>query len=101
MRWVSVLRAAYRSLVTVAVCSRRPLLTDQLVLSGLWFHSHCGPSVVPANVSVPVSGLTVRGGRGHVRVRVRAPQAPLTVCSTGQPSDVQVIGASAGTRPPG
>ena len=64
MRWVSVLRARYRSFVTVAVCSRRPLFTDHLLLSGLWFHSYCGPSVVPENVSVPVSGLTGRVGSG-------------------------------------
>jgi hypothetical protein len=64
MRWVRVLRAEYRSFVTVAVCSRSPLFTEYLLVSGSWFHSHCGPSVVPANVSEPISGLTVLGGVG-------------------------------------
>src|SRR5689334_16606829 len=65
IRWVSVLRALYRSLVTVAVESFKPLLTLYFVVSGLWFHSHCGPSAVPANVSTPVIGLTWRGGGGR------------------------------------
>ncbi|GAA1521811.1 hypothetical protein GCM10009677_63530 [Sphaerisporangium rubeum] len=63
MRCVNVLRAVYRSLVTVAVCRRKPLFTENFVVSGLWFHSHCGPRVVPENVSVPVSGFTGRHGR--------------------------------------
>src|SRR5689334_22294178 len=100
MRWVRVLRAAYRSLVTVAVCRRRPLPDDHFVLSGLWFHSRCGPGAAVVNVSAPIIGLTVFVvvifGAGY-----DAPQPPLTVCTTGQPSEVQVIGARTGTRPPG
>src|SRR5689334_492673 len=96
MRWLSVLRAAYRSLVTVAVCSRSPLPTENLVVSGLWFHSHSGPKVV--NVSLPVGAFTLRCAKGY---GYAVPQAPLTVCNCGQPSAVHVIGARTGTRPPG
>jgi hypothetical protein len=64
MRWVRVLRAAYRSLVTVAVCRVRPLFTAYRLVSGSWFHSHCGPRAVPAKVSEPMSGFTGRAGSG-------------------------------------
>src|SRR3954471_14338918 len=101
MRWLNVFRALYRSVVTVAVCRVRPLPADHLVLSGLWFHSHCGPSVLPVKLSVPVGTATWTGGMGTFGYRYELPQAPLTVCSCGQPSAVQVIGANTGTRPPG
>src|SRR6478735_6713425 len=97
IRWVSVLRAEYRSLVTVAVCNRSPLPTEYLVVSGLWFHSHSGPRTV--KVSLPVGGFMLRGGCGTLGYAYELPQAPLTVWRTGQPSDVHVTGARTGTRP--
>ena len=100
IRRVRVLRAEYRSPVTVAVCSFSPLPDDHLVVSGLWFHSHCGPSVDVVNASVPIIDATVLEvvmfGLGYV-----APQAPLTVVIVGQLSELQVIGARTGIRPPG
>src|SRR5436305_10504300 len=101
MRWVNVFRAWYRSLVMVAVCSFSPPAADHRVLSGLWFHSHSGPNAGPVNVSVPVGGLACCGGRGTFGYGYELPQVLLTVLSVGQPSEVQVIGASTGTRPPG
>src|SRR3954447_11872737 len=101
MRCVSVLRAEYRSVVTVAVDSFSPLPTLNFVVSGLWFHSHCGPSALPVKVSVPIIGVTARGGVGTTGFGYEVPQAPLTVCTVGQPSADHVMGASAGTRPPG
>ena len=59
MRWVTVLRAAYKSLVTVAVESRSPLPTLNRLVSGLWFHSQRWPSVAAVNVSGPIIGCTV------------------------------------------
>ena len=76
IRWDNVLRAAYRSLVTVAVCRRSPLPTDHFVVSGLWFHYHSGPKAV--NVSLPVGAFTVRCAKGYGYAE---PQAPLTVCN--------------------
>ena len=71
MRCVSVLRASYRSLVTVAVCSRSPLPTLNRLVSGLWFHSHRGPSVgpgerVPADHRARPSCVVVMVGRLYV-----------------------------------
>src|SRR3954466_5126357 len=100
IRCVSVFRALYRSFVTVAVDSLRPLPTLNLLVSGLWFHSHRWPSWLPVNVSGPIIDRTVFDvvmfGFGYV-----APQRPFTVCSVGQPSLDQLIGARVGTRPPG
>ncbi len=45
--------------MTVAVCSRSPLLMLYRPGSGLWFHSYCGPSGPEVKVSVPVIGATV------------------------------------------
>lgn len=101
MRWVRVLRAQYRSLVTVAVRRVGPLSTDHLVLSGLWFHSHRGLRVVPSKVSTPIIGVTWRGGVGTAGLGYEVPHAPFTSCRTGRPSGAQVTGAGAGIRPPG
>ena len=88
MRCVRVLRALYRSLVTVAVCSRSPLFTLNRLVSGLWFHSHRWPSVGPANVSLPIIEATVLVVVMFGLLYV-VPQRPLTVCRVGQPSAVQ------------
>src|SRR5262245_59696297 len=85
MRCVSVLRAAKRSFVTVAVCSLAPPWTDQRVASGLWCHSHSWPKVGPVNVSRPVCGFIARGGRGTFGYGYDAPHAPLTSVTLGQP----------------
>lgn len=79
MRWVRVLRAQYRSSVTVAVRRVGPLSTDHLGLSGLWFHSHRGLRVVPSKVSTPIIGVTWRGGVGTAGLGYEVPHAPCPV----------------------
>ncbi len=63
MRFVGVLRAANRSVVTSAVYSTSPSSAPpancHLESSGLWFHSHSWLSAVPLNSSVPAGDATV------------------------------------------
>src|SRR5512147_266150 len=100
MRWVRVLRAAYRSSVTVAVCRTRPLPADHLLLSGLWFHSHSGPRAAWEKSSVPPRGFTRPAPQGKFGKGYDEPQLPLVNVTEGQPL-LQVTGASTGMRPAG
>ena len=63
-RWVSVFLALQRSVVTVVVERVSPLLTENFVVSGLWFHSQAGPREVPEKLSVPVQDGTEEAESG-------------------------------------
>ena len=52
--------------MTDTVLSVSPLLTLYFEVSGLWFHSHSTPIVVPAKVSVPVCDLSGRDVAGRL-----------------------------------
>ena len=84
----------------VAICKVSPMPEDHFVSSGLWFHSHSGPSAGVAKVSRPVSGFTRPAPQGRFGNGYVAPQPPLLNVKDGQPS-FQVTGASEGMRPPG
>ena len=58
-----------------------------------------GPAWGPR--TCPCRSSSDRLGRRDVGPLYVAPHRPVTVCRVGQPSAVQLIGASVGTRPPG
>ena len=69
--------------MTVAVYKPRSELTENFVVSGLWFHSHCALSDVPEKLTVPVSEGSVCC---VIEYGYDEPQPPLTVVNVGKPS---------------